>query len=83
METTLQLIDIIGAVAGFAGGVGATIVYFKKQLQNATNNLTTAEVLDIVFKVSAAVDKTSPAGEEISTQEAEALGRAVWGALKN
>lgn len=78
----LQLIDLISALAGAGAGAGAVYAYFKRQLQNATQNLTVSEVLDIAFKINQAVQANSPAGEQLTDQEAEALGRAVWSALK-
>lgn len=82
MDFPIQLIDLISMIAGAGAGAGAVYAYFKKQLQTATQNLTVSEVLEITFKLNQAIDKNSPGGPEITDAEAQALGRAIWTALK-
>lgn len=72
---------ILSALAGLLGGAGISVAVIRKQLKTLSSNLTAAELLEIFSKISKAVSQNSPAGETITTAEAEALGRAVWAAL--
>lgn len=87
MQITAELIEAgLTAIGGFFAGGGLSFAFWKRKAGQfagqAANNLTPGELLSIVFQINKAISLNSPAGEEISPGEAEALGRAVWQALK-
>lgn len=81
--TTEEIVTIlIGIFTGLVGGAGFSWTLLKKQLGNVPGSLSPTEVIQVLYKVNRALDANSPAGEQITGAEAEALGRAVWAALK-
>lgn len=91
MEISAELIEAaLTAITAFFAGGGLSYQFWRKKAGQITGqagglveNMTTTELLQILFELNKALKGTSPGGGEITAQEAEALGRAAWSALKS
>lgn len=83
MQIQAELIEaILTALTAFFAGGGLSYTFWKKKAGQAAGNLTVSEVLGIALDINKALAQASPGGPEITSAEAEALGRAVWAALQ-